>query len=287
MELFKDFPIILDGATGTNLQKAGMPLTACTEQWVLENPQPLIDLQKAYKAAGSRAFCAPTFGCSRVNFQRHKLSLDVSDSVRRLVDISRGAIGHDCILMGDIGPTGLMLEPYGDVSFEECVDVFLEQASALAETDVDCILIETQVSYAEAKAAFTAARQACGDRKPIIVSFSCNKDGRTLWGDDLTECLEELQDMGASAFGVNCFDDLDALTNIMAELKEVAGIPLLAKPNAGLPRTVDGRFVYDMSPETMAAYVPRLLESGAGLIGGCCGTTPEHIAAIRSAIENA
>ena len=261
-----------------------MPLTACTEQWVLENPQPLIALQKAYKAAGSRAFCAPTLGCSRVNFQRHRLGLDVADSVRRLVDISRSAVGHDCILMGDIGPTGLMLEPYGDVSFEECVDVFLEQAVALAEADVDCILIETQVSYAEAKAAFTAARQACD--KPVIVSFACNKNGCTLWGDSLTECLEELQDMGASVFGVNCFDDLDALVGIMAELREISRIPLLAKPNAGLPKTVDGKFVYDMSPETMAAYAPRLLESGASLIGGCCGTTPEHIAAMKAAIES-
>jgi len=283
-EFFAPLPLILDGATGTQLQKLGMPPGCCTERWVLENPEAIISIQRAYVEAGSDAVLAPTFGANRALLGKYGLGDQVREYCLRLVELSRKAVSGGALVGGDMAPTGLMPEPYGTSSLEEIEDVFREQAAALEGAGVDFYALETQMYLDEARAAVAAIKSV--SNKPILVSFPCTPAGKSLWGEDLAGVMECLQDMGIDAFGVNCCGDLDLLTDLLGELKSRARLPLIAKPNAGTPEMIGGRAVYHMSPEDLAAYVPKLVSSGASILGGCCGTHEGHIAAIRQALAD-
>ena len=273
----------MDGATGTELQRLGMPAGSCTEKWVLQNPDKMLLLQRAYVAAGSRLIYAPTFGANEINLAKHGVKDDVKLMCRDLVAISREAADGLAMVIGDISSTGELVEPYGDMEEDELFAIFARQAEAIEEANVDLFGVETQMYLDEARLAVKAVKSVSS--KPIIVSFSCGPTGKTLWGEDLCDVCDELQQLGITAFGVNCCGDLDLLCSILERLHERTQLPLIAKPNAGVPVVKDGRSVYDFPTEKMAEYAIKFHERGARLIGGCCGTTPLHIEAISRALR--
>ncbi len=195
-------PILLDGATGSELYKRGMPAGACTEQWVLGHPEALLELQRGYVAAGSQVLIAPTFGANRVRLEQHGIFGQVADYNRRLVELSRQAAGGRALVAGDMAPTGLFIAPFGESSFEELVAIYTEQAAALAAAGVDLFLIETTMTMPEARAAVLACKSV-SDR-PVWVTFTCDENGRTLSGTDVLAALIVMQGMGVDAFGLNC-----------------------------------------------------------------------------------
>lgn len=272
----------MDGATGTELQRLGMPAGACTEKWVLENPDKLLLLQKAYVAAGSRLIYAPTFGANEINLKKHGVSDDLNTLCRDLVAISREAADGLAMVIGDISSTGELVEPYGDMEEDELFAVFARQAEAIENAGVDLFGVETQMYLDEARIAVKAVKSVTN--KPVIVSFSCGPTGKTLWGEDLCDVCAELEELGIAAFGVNCCGDLDLLCSVLEKLHESTSLPLIAKPNAGTPVVRDGRSVYDFPTERMGEYAVKFFRCGARLIGGCCGTTPLHIEAIKKAL---
>ncbi|MCL1828660.1 MAG: homocysteine S-methyltransferase family protein [Oscillospiraceae bacterium] len=282
MNIFSKLPFILDGATGTRLQSMGMPSGAYSVKWVLDNPDAIIKIQKSYAHAGSDAVIAPTFGADRITASKYGATESVADICGRLVDLSRKAVG-DLPVAGDIAPTGLILEPLGETTYDELFEVFAELAAALDKAGVDMFAVETQMCLGEASAAVEAVRSVSD--KPTAVSFSCGPTGRSLWGEDLSQVMEELTGLGIEAFGINCCGDLDLIADVLKELKKTAKVPLIAKPNAGIPKSSDGKFIYDMTPQMLAGYVPKLTESGALILGGCCGTDENHIRAIKDALS--
>lgn len=281
-EFFTGLPLILDGATGTQLQKYGMPAGVSTEKWVLENPDTIKKIQRAYVEAGSGAVFAPTFAANRVGLKKCGLENQVEDTVARLVDLTRQAVGGRALIAGDMSPTGLMLEPFGEATYEYLVEVFAEQARALCDAGVDFIGIETMMYLDEAKAAVEGIRSVTD--KPITVSFTCGGTGRTIWGEMMTDVVSALEPMGISAFGINCCGDMDLVKTLLEELRGATDLPLIAKPNAGQPQIKDGKTAYLLSPEELGERVPGFVQAGASILGGCCGTDERHIAAIKETL---
>ena len=273
------FPLLLDGATGTELQKRGMPGGVCAEAWILEHPETILEIQRAYVAAGSRVVYAPTFGANRVALENHGIFNQVGEFNRRLVALSREAVGDAAWVAGDLSPTGLMLYPLGNSTFEELVEIYTEQAAALEEAGVDLYVIETQMTVAEARAAVLAVRSL--SRKPIFVSFTCDAAGRTLTGSDVAAVLQIMQGMEIDAFGLNCSVGPEELVPQLERLHEISRLPLAIKPNAGMPTMRDGKAIYHCPPQQFTAAVPRMAAAGAWIFGGCCGTTPAHIEALE------
>lgn len=270
-KLFDHAPVILDGATGSNLMKAGMPKGVCTEKWVLEHPQILIDLQKAYVAAGSQIIYAPTFAANRISLAGHGLADQVDAYNHALVALSKEASGGKALIAGDITTTGKVDVDYGDL-----LAAYEEQITALADAGVDLLIAETMIGADETMAAIDAAHSVCD--LPIICSLTMQADGSLFFGGNIFETAPMLEEMGADAVGINCSTGPDQLENIIQNLKSSLFVPVLAKPNAGMPTINDkGVAVYDMTPEYFAQYMKRLVDLGASLVGGCCGTDPEFI----------
>lgn len=283
-EMIESRVIVLDGATGTNLQKAGMPTGVCPEQWILEHPQTLIDLQKAYVEAGTDIVYAPTFTASRIKLEEYGLGDRLEEMNRALVALSREAVaGSGALVAGDLTMTGKQLAPIGDLPFETLVEVYKEQARVLADAGVDLFVIETMMSLQETRAALIAIREVCD--LPVMASLTYESDGRTLYGTDAKTAMVVLQSLGADAVGLNCSTGPMEMVAAVEQMREVAYIPILAKPNAGLPQLEDGVTVYRMSPEEFATAGAALVKAGASIVGGCCGTTPAHIGALADAIK--
>ena len=283
-ELVKKGPVLLDGATGTNLQKAGMPVGVCPEQWILENSEVLIDLQKRYVEAGTDILFAPTFTASRIKLKEYGLEDHLEEMNRKLVALSKEAAkGTNALVAGDLTMTGEQLYPLGDLMFEELVDVYKEQAKIIAEAGADLFVVETMMSLQECRAAVLAIREVCD--LPVMVSLTYNEDGRTLYGTDPVTAVVVMQSLGADAVGMNCSTGPEAMLEPIAKMAEYAAIPLLAKPNAGMPELIDGQTVFNVEPEEFAEVGKKLVEEGAAIIGGCCGTTPEHIRALKEAVK--
>lgn len=276
MEL--SFPLILDGATGTQLQKRGYTGEECAESWILRHPQAILEIQRAYVEAGSRVLYAPTFGANRVKLEQHGIFGKVEEYNQALVNLSRKAAGDRAWVAGDMAPTGLMLYPLGNASFDELVEIYTEQAAALENAGVDLFVIETMMTVAEARAALLAVKSV--SEKPVFVSFTCDERGRTLTGSDVAAALQIMQGMGADAFGLNCSVGPQDMLAQLKRLRELARIPLLAKPNAGIPEIVDGETVYNCPPEEFSACLPELAEAGVCIFGGCCGTEAGHVEAL-------
>lgn len=275
-------PLILDGATGTMLQKAGMPIGVCPEEWILENKEVMVKLQQDYVAAGSDIVYAPTFTANRIKLEEYGLEDDIVKMNEELVALSKEAVGDKALVAGDITMTGLQLYPIGDFMFDELVEVYKEQASILAEAGVDLFVVETMMSLQECRAAVLAIQEVCD--LPIMVSLTYNEDGRTLYGTDPATATVVLQSLGIDAIGINCSTGPEEMITPVVKMTEYATIPVFAKPNAGLPELEDGVTVYKTTPEEFAAVGKKLVEAGAAILGGCCGTTPEHIRALKEAV---
>lgn len=281
--LVESRPVILDGATGTNLQKAGMPVGVCPEQWILDNPEVLVELQKSYVEAGTDILFAPTFTASRIKLEEYGLSDLLESMNRELVALSKRAAAGRAYVAGDLTMTGKQLYPLGDLKFEELVEVYREQAKIICEAGADLFVVETMMSLQESRAAVIAIREVCD--LPIMVSLTYNEDGRTLYGTDPATAVIVLQSLGADAVGLNCSTGPEAMIAPVVQMAEYATVPLLAKPNAGMPELENGVTVYRTTPEEFAAVGVKLVEAGAAILGGCCGTTPEHIQALSQAVK--
>lgn len=275
-------PLILDGATGTMLQKAGMPIGVCPEEWILENKEVMVKLQQDYVAAGSDIVYAPTFTANRIKLEEYGLEDRIVEMNEELVALSKAAVGDKALVAGDITMTGLQLYPIGDFMFDELVEVYKEQASILAKAGVDLFVVETMMSLQECRAAVLAIQEVCD--LPIMVSLTYNEDGRTLYGTDPATATVVLQSLGIDAIGINCSTGPEEMITPVVKMTEYATIPVFAKPNAGLPELEDGVTVYKTTPQEFAAVGKKLVEAGAALLGGCCGTTPEHIKALKEAV---
>lgn len=279
------FPLILDGATGTELQKRGYTGDVCAEQWTLEHPEAIIDIQRGYVDSGSQVLYTPTFGANRRKLEEHGIFNRTEDYNRRLAALSEQASGGRALRAGDLSPTGAFLAPLGDVSFEELVDIYTQQAAGLESAGVDLFVIETMMTLSDARAAVLAVRSVSD--KPVFVTFTCDENGRSISGGDVTAALVVLQGMGIDAFGLNCSAGPEQMLPQLRRLREYARVPLIAKPNAGMPQIVDGKAVYDCTPEEFVALIPDMLRTGVAVFGGCCGTTAAHIAALRDALDGA
>ena len=271
---------LMDGATGSNLMKAGMPRGVCTEQWVLEHPDAILALQSAYKAAGSDMVYAPTFCANRIALSGYGLQDDVSRMNRELVALSKKAVGSGVLVAGDMTTTGKPADPEDSEGYQLLLDAYREQAEALISAGADLIGVETMMGVNECVAAIEAIR-SLGDIA-VICTLSVQSDGKCYFDGSVFEAAEILEALGADAIGVNCSTGPDQLESVIRTLKNTCTLPIIAKPNAGMPKISDsGEAVYSMEAGEFARHMERLVEAGASLIGGCCGTTPEFIEALR------
>ena len=282
--LVENGPVILDGATGTNLQKAGMPVGVCPEQWILENPEIMIKLQEDYVAAGTDILYAPTFTANRIKLEEYGLADRLEEMNRELIALSKKAAQGKALVAADMTMTGQQLYPIGDLMFEDLVEVYKEQAKVMVEAGADLFVVETMMSLQECRAAVIAIKEVCD--LPIMVSLTYNPDGRTLYGTDPSTATVILQSLGADVIGINCSTGPEDMIEPVKKMAEYAVIPILAKPNAGLPELENGVTVYKTGPEEFAACGKKLVEAGASVLGGCCGTTPDHIRALKDAVKD-
>lgn len=284
---FREFvnkgPIILDGATGTNLMAAGMPIGVCPEAWILEHKEVLLNLQRGYVEAGTNIVYAPTFTGNRIKLEEYGLADRITEINTELVRLSREAVGDKALVAGDMTMTGQQLFPLGELMFEELVEVYEEQASILDKAGADLFVVETMMSLQECRAAVLAIKEVSD--KPVMVTLTYNEDGRTLYGTPPEAAVVVLQSLGVDVIGINCSTGPMEMIEPVKIMAEYATIPILAKPNAGLPELVDGETVYRMTPEEFAEAGAALVEAGAAIVGGCCGTTPEHIAALTAKVK--
>ncbi len=276
--------IILDGATGTELQKKGMPAGVCPELWCLENQNIIKDIHASYVQAGAQIIYACTFGANRFKLKQFDSTDNIRQINRQLARLAKKTAGDKALVAGDIGPTGLFIQPFGQLSFAEAVNTFREQALGLIEGGCDLIVIETMIDIQEARAALLAVKEI----KDIftIASMTYEKDGHTLNGTDPVSALITLQSLGADAVGCNCSTGPENMVEFIAAMKPYATVPLIAKPNAGVPRLENGKTIFDMDAATFASFGRKLAAAGANMLGGCCGTTPAHIKKLAQITAN-
>ncbi|MBS7239923.1 MAG: homocysteine S-methyltransferase family protein [Acetatifactor sp.] len=281
----------LDGATGSNLVKAGMPVGVCPEQWILDNPEVMLSLQKEYVKAGTDILYAPTFTANRVKLAEYGLEDRQGEMIRKLVAISKEAAGscteRKVYVAGDLTMTGRQLRPMGDMDIEELIAIYKEQVLYLAEAGADLVVAETMMSLGEARAAVIAVKEIEEEYKielPIMVTMTFEPDGRTLYGTDAVTAAVVLESLGVCALGVNCSAGPAHMEQIIRDMISVTGnIPVIAKPNAGLPfLDGNGKTCYSMDAEEFVSEMQVLTNAGATILGGCCGTTPDFIRGLHS-----
>lgn len=268
--------LLLDGATGSNLMAAGMPKGICTEEWVIEHKDIIQKLQSDYIKAGSKIIYAPTFGGNRVNLTMHGLENRIEEINRTLVGYAREAAGNKAYVAGDITTTGKMMAPAGEMTYEKAFETYQEQVRILDAAGVDLIVAETMINIEETLAAVDAVQSVSS--LPVMCSMTVEADGSIFSGGNAVEAAVSLEAAGASAVGVNCSVGPDQLVSVIRNIKSNVSIPVLAKPNAGMP-VIDenGHAIYSMTAKEFAHHMKALTDAGATIIGGCCGTTPEFI----------
>lgn len=280
IDFTKDHIIYLDGATGSNLVKAGIPSGVCPEQWILEHREVMLQLQKEYVQAGTNILYAPTFTANRVKLAEYHLEKNMSSMIHDLVAISKEAAastpGHPVYVAGDITMTGEQLRPMGKMELEDLIAIYKEQILCLVDAGADLLVVETMMSLAETRAALIAAKEVCD--LPVIATLTFEADGRTLFGTDAKTAAVVLESLGASAIGANCSTGPAQMEGIISDMVSVTTIPIIAKPNAGLPfLDENGTTCYNMEAEEFTEEMQVLVNVGATILGGCCGTTPEFI----------
>ena len=276
-----DYPIILDGATGTELIKHGYSGKGSSEEWTLEHPEAIIRIQQGYIDAGSQIIYSPTFGANRAKMTPLGKQDKVDEYNHRLVELSKTAAKGRALVAGDMSPTGLFIG--NSVKYNELYEIYLEQASALKSAGVDLFVIETMVSIDDASAALKAVKKVSD--LPVIVSVTVDEGGRMLCGADAAAALIKMQGMGADIFGLNCSA---GPSEMLTQIKRISGfsrVPLLAKPNAGMPKMTENGPVYDIDPAEFASYAPMMAEYGVKVFGGCCGTDARHIRALCETVS--
>ena len=275
---------LLDGAAGSNFMRAGMPRGVCAEQWVLEHPQVAQTLIGQYAAAGSEIVYAPTFCANRRALEDFGLADRLHQMNLALVRLAREAAGADVLVAGDMTTLGRPVEEEGAHSYDALLKLYREQAEALSEAGVDLFAVETMMGVTECMAALEAIRSVSDC--PILCTLSLQSDGKAYFDGNAEEAAETLEEFGADAVGVNCSVGPDQLESVVRTMKRACALPIVAKPNAGLPCISEtGEAIYPMTPEDFAHAMQALTEAGATLIGGCCGTTPEYIAALRRELK--
>ena len=273
-------PVILDGATGSNLRASGMPVGVYTEQWVLEHPEVLQNLQRAYVEAGSQIVYAPSFSANRLSLSMYGLEDQLEQMNRALVQLSRDAVGDRAYVAGDMATCGKPVDVEGGVRYEELIEVYREQAQLLVDAGVDLIGLETMMGVTECSAAIEAIRSVCD--LPVMCTLTLDAVGAAYFDGDAELAAQTLPALGADAIGVNCGQGPELYVSVIQRMRAHTDLPLIAKPNAGLPVIQsDGSAVYGMSPGKFAREMEKLKKAGAGILGGCCGTTPEHIRMLK------
>jgi 5-methyltetrahydrofolate--homocysteine methyltransferase len=277
--------LVSDGATGTNLQARGLAHGKPTELWLLEEPEQIKKLHREFIDAGSDIILTNTFGASSVRLGSEGLgerAVELNTLAARLG--RQAANGTDVLVGGSIGPTGQLLKPLGPLDPDEAYESFAAQARALTEAGVDLLVVETQFDIAEATRAVQAARSVSS--LPLVISFSYDRGTRTMMGVKPAQMVREFSGMGVTALGVNCGRSLEDNLQVLKELKEASTLPLWFKPNAGLPKLdSNDRAIFDVTPQAMGERATEAISIGARILGGCCGTSPEHLRQIARAVK--
>ena len=277
-------PVLLDGATGSNLMAAGMPRGVCPELWILEHPDAIHQLQTAYVEAGSQIIYAPTFGGNRINLARYGLEERIRELDLTLMGYAKKAAHGRALVAGDVTTTGQFMEPLGNLTYETSFDTYREQISLLAEGGADLLAVETMIHIGETCAAVDAAHAVCD--LPVMCSMTVEADGNIFTGGNIIEAAAQLEAAGADAVGINCSVGPEQMEAIIHNIRKTVSVPVLAKPNAGMPIIAEnGQAVYQMEPEDFARHMMALASQGATLLGGCCGTTPAFIKALAQRLS--
>ena len=276
--------LVSDGATGTSLQQRGLPKGLASEVWVLENPQAIIDLHKDFISGGSDIILTCTFSGSSIRLAQSNLKDRTVEVNKKAVDIAHKAIeGNDVLIAASIGPSGMLLEPYGTLSIDDARSNYLEQVKALDQSGIDLFVVETQFDINEARIILEAIRSI--SQLPLVCSFSFDRGKRTMMGITPSQIAKELGEFDLSAIGINCGKSLEDNLICLNELKSVTTLPIWFKPNAGMPKIDNtGKPTYDITPGIMGSLVKEWIKSGASIIGGCCGTSPTHLTIIAKNI---
>ena len=277
--------LVSDGATGTNLIARGLPHGTTSEHWVLDQPEQVIRLHQDFIAAGADLILTSTFGATSLRLAGSSLAGRVVEVNQRAVALARQAVENSRVwVAGSLGPVGGLLKPYGPLEVEAVTAAYAEQARALAEAGADLLAIETQFDLSEAKAAIQGVRSVTD--LPLVCSFSYDRGKRTMMGVSPTQAARQLADLGTDLIGINCGRSLEENLQNMVELRQATSLPIWFKPNAGLPQIDENnRTSYSLTPGEMGALGPVWLEAGAQVVGGCCGTSPEHLAHIAQAVK--
>jgi 5-methyltetrahydrofolate--homocysteine methyltransferase len=293
LEALKERPLLGDGAMGTQLMIAGLEQGNCGEAWNLSQRDRVLGIQRNYAKAGSDCILTNTFGGSRIMLNRHGNADNVAAINQAAVGIVRDAFkeaGREGYVIGDIGPFGGLMEPYGDFSEQQVRDAFTEQAKALVDAGADAIIIETQTSLEELGIGIEAAKEAGSACIIGSMAYDVTLDGstfRTMMGIDPERAAEFMEEHGAHVAALNCGTrmDMERAAEAVRRYKAVTGLPVMAQPNAGQPKLIDMKVCYDETPEEMVKGVVPLLEAGANILGACCGSTPDHIRTFRKAMD--
>ena len=274
--------LVSDGATGTNLIARGLPSGETGETWVIEQPEKIIQLHKDFIDAGADIILTSTFNASSIRLHGTALEGRADEINRKAVELAKTAAGDRKIyIAGSLGPVGQLLKPYGPLEVDDVKNAYADQARAISEAGADLLVIETQFDLAEVKAAIQGVRLA--SNLPLVVSLSYDRGKRTMMGVSPTQAGKELEGLPVDVIGINCGRSLDENLQNLVELRKITDKPIWFKPNAGLPHIDQlGSTIYDVSPEMMGSHATGWLAAGAQIIGGCCGTSPEHLGAIAS-----
>jgi 5-methyltetrahydrofolate--homocysteine methyltransferase len=281
--------IIADGGMGTTLFSMGLAQGASPELWNVDHPDKIRSVQRDYIQAGAQIILTNTFGCNRLRLKLHNLHdrvVELNQAAAKLAIAEAEAADHPVVVAGDIGPSGSLIVPLGDVTYEEMVDVFAEQAGALVEAGVDVIWVETMSAIEEVRAAVEGTRRVAPDF-PIVTTMTFDTNGHTMMGISPEAGLRMMQELGVIALGGNCGNGPDELLRVIGKMRNSDPAQVLvAKGNAGIPHLEQGRPVYDGTPAIMADYAIHLRNLGANIIGACCGSTPEHIRQMKAALDS-
>ncbi len=277
-QLLQNNPVLFDGATGTEYQRHGLPIGAAPELWVMEKPEIVQQVHRSYIQAGSKVIETCTFGATRRRLEASEVNFSVSDVNRRAVELAKDAANGKVLIAGSVGPFGGILEPFGDVLVSDVEELFAEQMSVLVESGVDIVLIETMISLSEAVVALRTAQRVGAPIVGVTMTFELTGGvARTSFGETVQEAVTSLTNEGATFIGANCGAGFDLMRQVAKEFRAHSTIPVLIQTNAGIPTIEKGMIVYPEQADSYGKFVKELADLGIEMIGGCCGTTPEHI----------
>ena len=278
--------LVCDGAMGTQLIEKGMPNQECPDYWGIKNPKILADIHSAYIDAGADMIITNTFGANRIKLQKFKLEKELKRINTEAVKIAKkAAAGSNAYVLADIGPVGEYLEPVGKLKSDDCYNAFLAQAKILEAEGVNAIIIETMTDIEELKVAIKVIKENI--KIPLITTMSFGKTAQGGYRTTSGITVPQMVDMAkADVIGSNCGVDIAQMVDIITQMRPLSITPIIAQPNAGAPQLVNNRTVYKQTPDEFAEYIPQLIKAGANIVGGCCGTTPEHIRKIKKCVKS-